>query len=117
MEDKTIIKAICPACNHSLMDSEELINNEDSIRLTIETADENVGRVHLSSVYGNYNYVSKLRVPENEIVRFFCPSCDSHLTNGEKCEICDAPMVSLEVNGEKKVSFCSRNGCENHTIK
>ena len=116
MEDNTIIKAVCPACNQSLMDSGELINNEDSIRLTIETTDENVGRVNLSSVYGNYNYVSKLRVPENQIVKFYCPSCDSHLTSGEKCTICKAPMVSLGVRGNNKVSFCSRNGCPNHKI-
>ncbi|MFA8449559.1 MAG: hypothetical protein ACEPOW_02570 [Bacteroidales bacterium] len=116
MEDKTVIKAVCPACNQSLMDDSELINNEDSIRLTIETADENVGRVHLSSIYGNYNYMSKLRVPENEIVRFYCPSCDSQLTSGERCNICQAPLVSLDVRGENEVVFCSRNGCENHKI-
>ncbi|MFA8300496.1 MAG: hypothetical protein ACEPOV_10065 [Hyphomicrobiales bacterium] len=116
MEDKTIIHAKCPACNQSLMSQSELINNVDSIMLTIETTDANVGRVFLSSIYGNYNYVSKVRVPDNEIVKFHCPSCDSNLHSGEKCSACEAPMVSLEVVGEKKVSFCSRNGCPNHEI-
>ncbi|MGB9697224.1 MAG: FAD-dependent oxidoreductase [Ignavibacteria bacterium] len=65
----------CPLCGTSLMDPEQLVDNEPSIKLKIEVENK-IGTINLSSIYGSYNYVCSFEVPENAIATFICPSCN-----------------------------------------
>lgn len=105
----------CPHCSHSLMDPNQKVDNEESIKLIVEGK---VGRgtIHLSSIYGSYNFISTIPFEDHEIVKFFCPHCKKELKSHEHCTLCHAHMVTLILDMGGKVSFCSRKGCQNHNI-
>lgn len=106
----------CSHCGKSLMDETNLVDNEASIKLHIEIA-EKKGDINLSSIYGSYNYVSSVDIPENEIAHFSCTNCGEILNSEKHCNVCKASMVSLILNIGGKISFCSRAGCKNHNVE
>lgn len=105
----------CPFCGKSLMDSEELINEEPSIKLNIQTR-ENRGIIHLCSIYECFDYKTEVALTEKEVVEFTCPHCNKELNTKETCRLCHAPMVSLLLKTGGRVSLCSRTGCANHYV-
>ena len=105
----------CPECSKSLMDSENKVDNEPSIKLLIEIADKK-GQIWLSSIYGSYNYISNIDLPDNAVANLTCPHCKSDMTNEELCDVCKAPLVTLILDMGGKVNICSRKGCKNHNI-
>ncbi len=105
----------CPVCNKSLMDHEHKVDNEPSIKLSIESGGKK-GTLSLSSVYGSFNFLTDIEVPNNEVVSFSCPICREELESAELCKSCDAPMVSLILDLGGKVSFCTRKGCQDHSV-
>jgi hypothetical protein len=109
------LKVKCPVCNKSLMDNEHKVDSEPSIKLAIKSGGKE-GTIRLSSVYGSYNYLCDIDVPDQEIVSFFCPLCREELESAELCKSCDAPLVSLILDLGGKVSFCSRKGCQDHNV-
>jgi hypothetical protein len=109
------LKVKCPVCNKPLMDKDHKVDNEPSIKLAIETGGKK-GTLRLSSVYGSFNYMADIEIPDNEIVNFFCPHCREDLHSAEMCKTCDAPLVSLILDLGGKVSFCSRKGCQDHSV-
>lgn len=116
MYDFLALKVKCPVCNKSLMDKQKLVDNEPSIKLNIEIGDKK-GTINLSSIYGSYNYVTPLDLPDGEIAHFKCPHCEAKLNDEIKCLSCDAPMTSFYMDMGGKVSICSRNGCKNHKVE
>jgi hypothetical protein len=109
------LKVKCPVCNKSLMDKEHKVDNEPGIKLSIESG-EKKGTIWLSSVYDSFNYISDIDIPDKEIVHFYCPLCREELESAEICKSCDAPMIALILDLGGKVSFCSRKGCQDHSV-
>lgn len=109
------LKLKCPVCGKSLMDESHLIDNESSIHLNIEIAGEK-GEIHLSSIYGSYNYKANIEMPTGEVAKFICTHCDSQITSDSECLSCGANMVPFYLDMGGKVTICSRNGCKNHLV-
>jgi hypothetical protein len=108
----------CPHCSKSLMDSDTLINNKPSIKLGIETAIRQKGHIWLSSIYGDYHFISEFVIPEGEIVELSCSVCHENLRRKKtECEACGAPIVTLNCDVGGRVSVCSRVGCKNHYVE
>jgi hypothetical protein len=107
----------CPHCDASFMDEEYLINNKPTIKLLIHTSIGQKGFIRLSSIYGDYNFVSEFSIKDKEIVEFFCPQCNESLYRKKiTCDLCGAPIVGLNCTIGGRVSICSRSGCKNHYI-
>lgn len=109
------VRVKCLACNKSLMDSSNKVDNEESIKLLIKTTTQE-GTIWLSSIYGNHKHSSDINLVENEIVTFFCPHCKTNIATEDYCVSCKAPMASLALDKEGKINFCSRKGCLNHNV-
>lgn len=106
----------CPHCSKSLMDSEVLVDNEASIALQIEITGTK-GKINLSSIYGSFNYSSAIENPVGSIAVFSCLHCGKDIKSSSLCKLCNAPMASLVLDIGGKVSFCTRSGCQNHTVE
>ncbi|MEZ5084011.1 MAG: hypothetical protein R2750_11270 [Bacteroidales bacterium] len=53
----------CRFCGESLMDNKTLVDNEPSINLHVKYQDKH-GEIHLSSIYGSYNYKCNIDIPK-----------------------------------------------------
>lgn len=107
----------CPHCQTALNDDSHLINNHPAIKVVVETNIQQKGFIWLSSIYGDYNYSCEFAIPENEIVKMYCPHCNVDLKRKNlECDICSAPLVSFLCNIGGRVNICSRNGCKNHYV-
>lgn len=109
------LEVSCPHCNHSLMDSDHLVDRYPSIRLTVSYGNEH-GWLRLSSLYGSYAIESGDEVPVDTVVNFFCPHCHAELIGAWNCSTCNAPMVPMIVRGGGIVQICSRRGCKSHML-
>lgn len=110
-DEKAIpLKVSCPRCNHSLMDSQHLIDGYPSIRMTI-SFERNHGWIRLSSLHGSHSMESEYDRPKGVVGNYFCPHCHSELLGGSDCAECGAPMFLLVVRGGGVVQICSRRGC------
>ncbi len=109
------IEVSCARCNHSLMDAEHELDGYPSVRVTVSFGQKH-GWLELSSLYGSYKTNSKYEIPENTIVNFFCPHCNTELMGGSLCSECGAPMVPMIVRGGGMVQICSRKGCKGHML-
>ena len=98
------------------MDSSKLVDNEPSIVLNVEIGGKQ-GEIHLSSIYGSYNYVTSIEMVEGEEAKFSCPHCLSEITSDAECLSCGAHMVPFYLDMGGKVSICSRSGCKNHFVE
>lgn len=110
------LKVKCPHCSESLMDTNQLIDNESSIKLDIEVAG-NKGVINLSSIYGSYNYKSDIEMIANEIATFSCPHCSTQIISESQCLTCKAPMVPFYLDMGGTVRICSRTGCKDHKVE
>lgn len=109
------VEVSCARCNHSLMDSEHIIDGHPSIRVTVSFGHRH-GWLALSSLYGSYKVASEYDIPIDEIVQLFCPHCHAELIGGGRCSECGAPMVPMIVRGGGVVQICSRRGCRGHML-
>ncbi len=109
------IEVSCQHCNHSLMDSMNLVDGYPSITVTA-SFDRKHGRLSMSCLYGSYNVASEHVLPPNTVLNLFCPHCHADLSSGTDCSICQAPMVPMIVRGGGMVQICSRKGCKNHML-
>ncbi len=114
--DLISLKLKCPVCGESLMDEEQTVDNSPGIKLNIKAGD-NKGTILLSSVYESYNYECDIEIPKNQVVEFSCPHCTSEIEKDTSCDVCEADMYYLNLHMGGKVSFCSRNGCKNHSVE
>jgi NADH-quinone oxidoreductase subunit E len=109
------IRARCSRCNHSLMDPAYPIDGQPSIRVSI-VSDRQQGWLRLSSLHGSGHISTDCDVPCNGVARFFCPYCHAELVAGSDCPVCEAPLVSLIVEGGAMLRICSRRGCEKQLL-
>ncbi len=115
MEKYISLSVKCPFCGKSLMDKEELLHGEPSIKLNIQTQNSR-GTIRLCSIYECYDYQTEVPLIEKEVVDFTCPHCNKELNTKEECQVCGAPMVSLLLKTGGRVGLCSRTGCANHYV-
>ena len=110
------VKLKCFHCGRNLMDKDFKIDLHPSVKVIIEYKGKK-GALHLSSRYGSHNVDSEIDIPEGEIVRFFCPYCESELKSSRACYECNAPMVTFESVLGGYLRICSRKGCMKHGIE
>ena len=106
----------CRFCGESLMDNKVLVDNEPSIRLDVKHSGQK-GTIHLSSIYGSYNYSCSIDIPKDEIAEFHCPHCSKKVNSAVECLSCGAEMVPFYLDMGGKVSICARSGCKNHHVE
>jgi len=109
------VEVSCARCNHSLMDSRQIIDGHPSICVTISFGQQH-GWLALSCLYGSYNIATEFEIPNDMVVHMFCPHCHAELLGGGKCGDCGASMVPMIVRGGGIVQICSRRGCKNHIL-
>jgi methionyl-tRNA synthetase len=107
----------CPHCLQVLNDESHLINNHPAIKVELETSIKQKGFIWLSSIYGDYNYSCEFHIPDDDVVKMYCPFCHEDLKRKNvECDACGAPVISFLCNIGGRVSICSRNGCKNHYV-
>lgn len=106
----------CPHCGTSLMDENNPVDNVSSVFLYIDIG-KNKGDIHLSSIYGSYNYICDIECPADEISEFTCPHCGKTLNTKSECSLCKAPLVKLILDIGGKINICSRSGCKYHSVE
>ncbi|MBN1331212.1 MAG: hypothetical protein JXA54_17210 [Candidatus Heimdallarchaeota archaeon] len=116
MYDTLALKVNCPYCDKSLMDVKTLVDNMPSVKVNISFNGED-GIIHLSSIYGSYNYTTNLKIPPGKEVIFSCPYCKEIITSEFKCDLCSATMVPLKIETGGTVRICSRAGCKKHSVE
>ncbi|MBM4400033.1 MAG: hypothetical protein FJ041_06885 [Candidatus Cloacimonetes bacterium] len=109
------LKVKCPLCSASLMDKEQLVDNEPGIKLEISIGKKK-GNIWLSSIYESYNYYSDIEITQNEIAEFHCPHCHKQIVSEDKCQSCYAQMVPFHLEDGGNVTICSRAGCKKHSV-
>jgi len=109
------LKVKCPVCSASLMDKEQMVDNEPGVKLNISIANKH-GHIWLSSIYESYNFEADIDIPPNEIAVFHCPHCKAEIISEEQCLACHAPLIPFHLDEGGKVSICSRSGCKKHNI-
>jgi len=105
----------CPHCGHSMMDQSRLIDGFPSIGVVISFEGQK-GWLGLSNIYGSYNIELKLKVPQDAVVRMFCPYCHAELVSTDNCPECGTPMVLVTVSGGRTAHICPRRGCKGHLL-
>jgi len=113
--EKLVVSVKCPYCKKSFMDEESQIDGYPSVKVDIQYGNK-IGTLNLSSIYGSYNIISEIHLPQEEMVLFFCPECHASLLLKDLCEDCKAPLAFFELKNGGKVQICSRRGCKYHSI-
>ncbi len=116
MHDFIALKLNCPLCEKSLMDTQTLIDNLPGVKLNI-SFDDQQGVIHLSAIYGSYNYTTNIKIPLGKEATFSCPHCKEPIVSEIKCEVCSAHSVPLKIEDNGIVRICSRAGCKNHYVE
>jgi len=98
------------------MDEKRLVDNCPSIKLNIKIGEKS-GVINLSSVWESFNFICSIDTPKNEIIQCTCPHCNSDVKCDSVCNVCEAPMVHLDLDLGGDACICSRMGCKNHFAK
>ena len=116
MSNKIRIQVKCPACGASLMNEDHKIDDLASIRLQAKIGPK-IGFVYLSQVYGSYSKEFEDIDDNNGLIAdFSCPNCDQAFPVETLCE-CKAPMIGIQLQVGGMIKFCSRNGCQRHSLE
>ncbi len=105
----------CPRCNRSLMDSEHLVDDKPSVRVTASFKNKH-GCLWLSCLYGSFNIEAEFKIPLDTVLNIFCPHCHAEIVGASQCTECNAPMIPMIVNGGGMIQLCSRRGCREHML-
>ncbi len=133
----------CPYCQGSLMNKRVLLGNKSSIKLIGKLTEDEKGvgeELYLSSYYGDYKIKTGFEIPEGAVVEFYCSKCLKSLCENTPCNLCQAPLVNVQLEGkgmmkycldaykrrlpqelrenpiDGRLQFCSRRGCGNHFV-
>lgn len=116
MSELIALRVNCPLCNKSLLDPNCLVDNIPGVKLEIAVEDGK-GIIHLSSLYGSYNYTANIKIPQGSTCEFSCPHCHQQIKTDDKCDECSAPLVPLKIEDNGIVKICSRAGCKKHSVE
>lgn len=102
-------------CN--LMAPDVTIHGHPAIKLMAEYEDQR-GLLYLDPVYGSFDNVSDLDIPEGAVATFSCPTCGESLASTEEtCNSCSASLFVLKLPRGSVVEGCLRKGCHKHRLK
>ena len=109
----------CPN-KHSLITDRVKFNGHSGILIKIQKK-QKTGLLALSPVYGEQNRISlDIDLSSGEILRLFCPACDTELPIHTPCSICGANLVSFfltrDVDYANCIGICNRVDCVNASI-
>ncbi|MDO9528701.1 MAG: NAD(P)H-dependent oxidoreductase subunit E [Syntrophales bacterium] len=105
----------CPHCNQSFKDETFIIDGYPSLKINA-AMDHKQGWIRMSSLYGSYNVCTEHEIPEDMVVSFICPHCDSEIPSTSTCSECEAPMMPMPVEGGGRIKICARQGCKNRML-
>jgi NADH-quinone oxidoreductase subunit E len=105
----------CPHCNKSFKDETFILDGYPSLKMNV-SMDHKKGWMRMSSLYGSYNVWTEYAIPEDMVVSFICPHCDSEIQSTSTCSECEAPMMPMPVEGGGKIKICARRGCKNRML-
>jgi len=110
-----ITEGRCPrGC--SLMDETKLLNSLPSIKVEISLAGKRAP-MHLSALYGVYQFQTSLVLKDGDIVEVSCPQCGVSLSNPSSlCGLCQSPMFVIRLGEGGEVQACPKMGCHNHKL-
>jgi len=111
-----VLNVKCPFCGESLMDEDQYVDNDPSIKVNIRIG-EKKGVIHLSSIYSSYNYISDIEIHPGDVAELSCFHCKGILTSNVECKICKSHMIPFNLDIGGTVSICSRVGCQSHTVE
>jgi len=109
------VEVVCPHCQQSLMDRDNLIDGYASIRVTLSYV-AGQGWLRLSSLYGSYTVQSEYPVPSGTVLHFSCPHCSVELLDSSFCPECSGPMARMLIRGGGTARICTRRGCAGHML-
>ncbi|MBT7616614.1 MAG: hypothetical protein HN590_04945 [Calditrichaeota bacterium] len=126
------------------MNKKHRVNNTPSIYLLGKVRSEDSVKdfdIYFSAYFGDSEFDSSLQISDGVQTEFYCPFCLKAVMKANECDICEAPMVSLQLemggmlqlcleaferNFKKTPSdiacsgmlqFCSRRACERHNLE
>ena len=115
-EEALYLHALCPRCNRSLMTTEQTLDGQPMIQVTVSFHSLH-GWLRLSSLFGDHRIESEHAIPDDSLVDFFCPRCHAELRSPRLCPGCDAPTVRFLIKGGGIINLCSRRGCKEHALE
>ena len=105
----------CPHCNKSFKDESFIFDGYPSMKMNV-SMDHKQGWMRMSSLYGSYEVWTEYAIPEDMVVSFICPHCDSEIPSTSTCSECEAPMMPMPVEGGGIIKICARRGCKNRML-
>ncbi len=105
----------CPHCDKSFKDEAFIIGGYPSLKINV-AMDHTQGWMRMSSLYGFYDVWTEYAIPEDMIVSFVCPHCNSEIPGNSSCPECEAPMIPMPVEGGGIIKICARRGCKNRML-
>jgi len=109
------VEVYCPYCNQKLMDVDNSIEDYPSIVLN-GSFNGTKGWVRMSGLYGSSLIQAEHQVPQDTLLKLYCPNCQHRFGEKARCTECGAPMARLVFQGGGSLLVCSRWGCANRTI-
>ncbi len=75
------------------------------------------GDIHLDPVYGSFQNLFEVDIPEGVVVEMFCPVCGVSLrAETEKCGFCFSPMFAIFLPNGGILEGCLKSGCHEHKL-
>ncbi|MBF0203096.1 MAG: hypothetical protein HQK67_02025 [Desulfamplus sp.] len=110
------IEVSCPSCRKSLMNSAVQIDDFPSIEISAKISGK-AGQLYLSQIYGSYQkkFVGVEDIKDT-VVDCSCPQCHKPFPIHKVCD-CNAPVTTLNLDIGGRISFCTRNGCQYHSVE
>jgi predicted RNA-binding Zn-ribbon protein involved in translation (DUF1610 family) len=105
----------CPKCRESLMDSKNVLDGLQSIKLWA-TCNGKKCNAYLSSFYGSDQVRLTSDIADGALVSLSCPKCGKDLSADAYCPECGAKMAMMSVEGRAELYVCPRRGCPGHQL-
>jgi len=110
------IQVKCPSCHESLMNDGRVVEELPSVHCQAKILDK-VGQLFLSQNYGSYAKVfDGIDDIDGVIAELSCPQCHRALPMKRVCE-CGAPVLKMDLIIGGIIKFCSRIGCQAHSLE
>jgi predicted amidophosphoribosyltransferase len=114
IQSGTRLQCVCPACDHDLVDGENLI-------VHIRNDEGDLGVLELSPYLNDFRSASTLELAKGSIAKeLLCPHCGASLRDEERrCNLCAAPSALFKVRtsgGDARIYVCMRRKCHWHHL-
>lgn len=113
-------ECFCPK-GHNLITKRAIFHGYHGMMIGVEKKDGQKGLVALSPIYGEKTRISiDIDLEPKELVRFFCPICDTPWPVLAKC-FCggelQAAFTTIQCDFSDSLAICNRVDCTNATVR